>query len=65
MRRRFLECRTIVDSLTLLTFIIFLSLLNYEVKTFHFLEQDYEPTTPPSSCEPSSRSQPKAGLFIL
>ena len=45
MRWRFLECRTIVDSLTLLTFIIFLSLLNYKVKTFHFLQQNYEHTT--------------------
>ena len=45
MRWRFLVLRTIVDSLTLLTFIIFLSLLNYKVKTFHFLSQNYEHAT--------------------
>ena len=55
-----------MDSLTLLTFIIFLSLLNYKVKTFHFLEQNYEPTTSPSSCDqqPSSRSHKPVYLFF-
>lgn len=66
MRWRFLVLRTIVDSLTLLTFIIFLSLLNYKVKTFHFLSQNYEHAT--SLLLLAATSHPVAvpvGLFIL